>query len=390
MSNLTYGLLLEASRAGGPSALAERTHLRPAAGDEALIAPAKYATSKGGNGTYVYETRFIDGEPTRTVLIDSRTSVANRLESALVQAIEEGHSLLERIPRIRVTYSGADPVLSFTDLELPHRAFDAHIRLGSHNGAPVTSDAEYRKARNATPANAFDLLQLSPDTVIFGGWDSTRRAHQARFASTTVGEVIGVLANQEQVQPTRRSGARIDPVAPSFALSKADIAKLADSLGADAGSKASKAKKASDFLLGAIPPGTEALDGIATRSILRSQVVSFSTLRSLRFGRGADGDAAVRALLAAIILQALARSDSELLLRANTHLVEAESPELTIDRRAGRDEQLDPLTIETADTLLEQAFDRAESAAGLNWHGQIFEVEGNPAIPGAAEATEAD
>lgn len=390
MSTLSYALLLEATHTGGPSALTERTHLRPAAGEEALVAPAKYATTKGGNGTYVYETRFVDGEPTRTVLIDSRTSVANRLEAALIQAIEDGHALLGRVPRIKVTYSESDPVLSFTDMELPHRAFDGHVRLGTHNGVPVTEDPTYRNARNATPANAFALLQLSPDTVIFGGWDSTRKAHQARFASTTVGEIIGVLANQEKPEPTRRSGARIDPLAPSFTLSKTDVAALAQRLGEDAGSKARKAKKASDFLIGAIPPGTDSLDGIATSSILRSQVLSFSTLRSLRFGKGAEGDAAIRALLAAIVLEALVRSDAELLLRANTHLVEKERPELVIDRRYGEDEHLDPLTIESADALFEEAFDRAEKTAGLDWNGQIYEVEGNPVIPGAAEATEVD
>lgn len=390
MSILSYAHLLEASHPGGPSSLTERTPLRPAAGDQALVAPAKYASTREKNGTYVYETRFDGSGPVRTVLIDSRTSVANRLEAALVQAIEDGHSLLRRIPRIRVTYSTTDPQVIITDMELPHRAFDAHIRLGTHDGRPVTDDPVYRDARNSTPANAFSLLELSPDTVIFGGWDSTRKAHQARFASTTVGEVIGVLADQDHFQPTRRSGARIDPLAPSFTLSKSDITNLAHSLGQDAGSKASKAKKASDFLVGAIPPGTDSLDGIATRSIEKSQVISFATLRSLRFGKGTEGDAAVRALLASIVLEALVRSDAELVLRANTHLVEKARPELILDRRFGEQEQLEPLTIEVVDGILEEAFDRAEKDADLDWSGQVFEVEGNPILPGAAVATEDD
>lgn len=388
MVELNYDLVFEGCHAGGSSALVERTQLAPAAGDGALVAPAKYL-SKGGSSTYVYEMRPFAGEALNTVLIDSRTSSANRLEDALVRAIDDGHELLGRIPRVRVTYSQADPAVSFTDMEMPHRLFDGHIRLGTHDGEAVTSEAVYRRARNSSPANAWDILQLSPDTVIFGGWDSTRRARQARFAAVTVGEIYGVLADQDSARPSpsKRSGARIDPMAPSFVISPAQAKEMAASLGDDVSARVKKATKGSDFLIGAIPPGTDAFDGIATREIVRSRVLSFSTLRSLRFGKGAEGDAAIRTLLASIVLSAMARANSELLLRANAHLVEKAAPSLTIDRRFGESAELEPLTIEATDALLEQSFAKAEQEAGINWNGQIYEVEGNPTLPASADAT---
>ncbi|MCH4250342.1 MAG: type I-U CRISPR-associated RAMP protein Csb1/Cas7u [Microbacteriaceae bacterium] len=388
--SITMEMLTEASSAGGSSALTSRTRLAPAAGEQALVAPARYA-GRGGS-TYVFERRLVHAEPVSTVLIDSRTSAANRLEDALSQAIANGHSLLSRIPRMRVSYSQAEPSVHFLDIDLPHRAFDAHVRLGSHDGRPVTEDETYRNARNASPDRAKALFDLSPDTVLFGGWDSTRKSHQARFPASVVGEIIGILADQSHPDSpedvvTRRSGARIDPLAPSFDLSPTAVKSLGANLGPDVSDKARKAKKASDFLLGAIPPGVDALDGVATSGIIRTHVLSFASLRQLRFGTGSDGDVAIRALLAALAIDLIARSDAELALRANTHLVEIEHPNLVLDRRYGERTKLTPPTISEADTLLEAALNRAAKVANVDWHGQVYEIEGNPAIPGAADAT---
>lgn len=389
MSKLTLDHLDQAARAGGSSALTSRTSLTPVAGEQALVAPAKYADNNGG-ATYVFENRFLDGEPVKTVLIDSRTSSANRLEDALLDALADEHPVLSRIPRLRVTYSKADPQVDFTEIEAPHRAFDGHFRLGTHDGVAVTEVPEYIAARNATPDSAAALLALSPDTVLFGGWDSTRKARQARFPANVVGEIIGVIANQSASPEdviTRRSGARIDPVAPSFDLSQATIKQLNDLLAKDSQGAPKPVKKTSGFLIGAIPPGVTNLDGIATRQIIRSHVVSFASLRRLRFGQGKDGDAAIRALLAAVAIDLITRADSELVLRANAHLREAEAPQLVLDHRFGKFEQIDPPTIDETDTLLQQAYDRAIDVASLDWHGQTFEVEGNPSIPGAADDT---
>lgn len=68
---------------------------------------------------------------------------------------------------------------------------------------------------------------MSPETVIFGGWDSTRSKNQLRIPSVLVGETYGVLADQKDDPAIHRAGGRIDPVGASVNVSnKADRAKI--------------------------------------------------------------------------------------------------------------------------------------------------------------------
>lgn len=99
MTKLSVEMLLEASRPGGAGALSSVTRLAPAGGEHSLVAPAKYAS--GNKGTYVFETREIDGQPTKTVLIDSRSSMANRIEDGLNKGIKDGNEILCAMPKLR-------------------------------------------------------------------------------------------------------------------------------------------------------------------------------------------------------------------------------------------------------------------------------------------------
>ncbi|VCT88679.1 hypothetical protein MHAS_00363 [Mycolicibacterium hassiacum DSM 44199] len=343
---------------------------------------------------FAYETRFVDGEPVETVIIDSKQSQLNRVEQQLSLAIETGDPLLSRVPRIRVSYDGA----SYTDLDLPHRAFDGHIRAGNLNGQPVTDSPEYRAVRDASPANARALLETSPASLVFGSWDSTRRSHQGRYRSALVGEIIGVLADQSEnarVSP-KRGGARVDPVAMSVQLTGKDFEailagqeselspKTVEEIRKTAAKAKNKPVSASHLGLGGIPPSLDALGVVACRRIIRSHVLSFSALRQLRFGATAEGDVACRALLAAFALNGLARSDAELSLRANCDLVELAPATVTLDERHGQHKELASLTIAEADALLEQAIDEATQKAGVRWDGQVLEVVGNPIVLGGA------
>ena len=109
--------------------------------------------------------------------------------------------------------------------------------------------------------------------------------------------------------------------------------------------KNGKLVSASMLGLGGIPPTLDTLSGVACERVIRSHVLSFATLRQIRFGAGADGDAACRALLAALALNALARSDAELYLRANCDLRERGPSEVEIDQRGGGRLALEPLSI---------------------------------------------
>lgn len=400
MSDLDYSTLLAACQPGGSSVLTSVTELEPAGGSHAAVAPAKFV--QGDKSVFAYETRYIDDVAQQTVVLDSKQSQLNRIEQPLSFEIAAKHPLLSQVPHIRVIYNDGAEV--YTDLDLPHRAWDGHFRAGTIDGKPSTTDPRYRAARDATPANAQALLEFSPTSLVLGSWDSTRRSNQGRYRSALVGEIIGVLADQgpDARVPNLRGGARVDPVAMSvqlggkelesvIAAQEADLSpKLVEKLRGEIKKAGTKEKSASNLGLGGIPPSLDALGSVACRRIIRTHVLSFSALRQLRFGTDRDGDAAARALLAAYALAGLARSDSELNLRANCDLVEAGPATVTLDGRYGKKAEFDPLTIDAADTILETALAEARTNAGVRWDGLVLTVVGNPAIHGAAVADSAE
>jgi CRISPR-associated protein Csb1 len=401
MGHLSLDMLLEAGRPGGASCLTSVTELEPAAGPHASVAPAKFASSdsRDKKGAYAYERRYLGGEAQTAVLIDSKQSQLNRCEAALAQAVADGHEVLSRMPRVVVTYDRGGIEEDYSDLTLPHRVFDGHIRAGSVAGQPVTQLHAYRAIRNACPTNARALLDASPVSVIFGCWDSSRSARQGRWRSALVGEIVGFCSDD---RPATRGGARVDPVGMQIQLGATDLRALADrqrselsvknytsTVGAAAKSNG-KPVSASMLGLGGIPPSLDTLAGVACQPIIRSHVLSFATLRQIRFGAGPDGDVACRALLAALALNALARSDAELYLRANCDLREHGPTTVEVDQRGGGRLSLDTLSVEAADALLADALAVAEKSAGVSWNGVVLQVTGDPAIVAGAVAEDAE
>ena len=396
--------LKKACASGGASTLVSVTELKPAAGEHASVAPAKFV--EGNKTTFAFETRYIDGEAARVVLIDSKQSQLNRAEAAIMQDIRAEHPVMRKLPRIEVTYENDGKSITYTDLELPHRFADGHIRAGEIDGQPATAHEKYRAVRNSTPADLSALLDTAPAAAVFGGWDSLRKNNQLRLRSALVGEIIGVLADQNlsgEEQLSRRGGARVDPLEMSVRLSAVDMEQLVKSQEGELSDKfvskrredIKKAKKdtalsGSVLGLGGIPPQLDALGGVACQKIIRSWVLSFATLRQLRFGKNEEANIAARALLAALGLSAIARAEQELYLRANCDLVEAEEPQVTLDGRYGNTRPLNHITVETADDLLAQAIDYAQSHHVAHWNGQVLSVTGNPVILRGAVAESED
>jgi CRISPR-associated protein Csb1 len=399
MGKITLDLLVTASMPGGGSCLTSVSELEPAAGPHSSVAPAKFAVHKdsGKNdrekkrGVYAYERRYLDGVLSSTVIIDSKQSQLNRCEAALDQAITDGHPTLSRVPRVEVAYQRDGITEVYSDLTLPHRIFDAHVRSGKVDGTPVTQLDAYRAIRNAAPANARAVLEASPVSLVFGSWDSSRSKRQGRWRSILVGEIIGFCADSAAKEITLKGGARVDPVGMQVNLTEAKLKALAEEqraeLSGGAYKKATSANgkdgapvSASMLLLGGIPPTLDALSGVACSSIIRSHVLSFAALRQLRFGAGPEGDAACRALLAALALNALARSDAELCLRANCDLREQGATRVKIDQRGGDEVALEALTIAEADALLDAALTAAQQRAGVAWNGVVLRVTGNPDV----------
>jgi len=392
MSTITLQHLLDACSPGGASVLTSVTPLEPAAGPHASVAPAKFLEGKGRTAkpVFAYERRFWDGEAVTAVLIDSKQSQSNRLEAAVSAAIADQDPVLARTPRIELRFEDGQV---YSDIDLPHRAFDGQIRAGTINGEPATAAQEYWELRNATVADARPLLERSPITLLLGGWDASRKTHAGRYRSLLVGEIIGILSDQgrdPEVNQSKRGGARIDPLGARIQLDQAEREAIAGVQKSELSDKAytnsyGKGGKSSSLGLGGIPPSLEQLGGVTCRAIIRSHVLSFAALRALRFDSPtSEGDVACRALLAALALNGLARSDAELLLRANCDLVEAGPAVVTLDKRYGQKENFEPLSIEQAQELLSAAIDNAVQAANLTWDGSILVVEGNPTILAAA------
>ncbi len=341
MPSLSYEDIQQACQPGGPSCLTSVTELAPAAGTHASIAPAKFAdpNPRGNNAVYAYEHRYIDGELRTVVIVDSKQSQLNRLEAAIALAIADGHPLLSRLPRLElvVVRDGVER-RRLWDLELPHRPFDAHFRVGTIGGQSAIDNEKYKSIRDATPANARALLDNSPLSLVLGCWDSSRPSGQWRGRSVLTGEIIGVCHDKQLDMEDKKGldmedkkgGARIDPLGAQVRLSPDKMKALAEvqkgELSKDTYDKIIKLKpkengdglvSASILGLGGIPPNLTSLAGVACERIIRSHVLSFAALRQLRFGGEPSADVACRALLAALALNGLARSDAELSLRAN-------------------------------------------------------------------------
>ncbi|MBM9433927.1 type I-U CRISPR-associated protein Cas7 [Flaviflexus sp. JY899] len=368
--------------------------MAPAGGPHCTVAPGRYVTKVGSNPTYNFGIRYVDGEPKVTVVIDSGQSQSNRGEIAVERGRRDAssviHAILARIPTIEVDYDGE----KFSDWNLPHRVFDAHIRAGYVDGEPVTKNSIYRSARDSNQENARALMDLSPISLTNGSWDATRKSHQGRYRSALESEIIGVLADQSTTrpEPNLSGGARVDPVAASVKLDKKTMTALADnqrdelskgnydSILKEAKAAGNDVTSASKLGLGAIPPTLEALGGVACSQIIRSHVLSFATLRQLRFGLDAEGDIARRVVLAALGIVVMALANDELYIRANCNLVELDYPETVLDERYGKKRFIAPITVEHAGKLLEDAVAYATQVGELDWHGQVFEVQGDTSI----------
>lgn len=399
-STLTFSDLLNACAQGGPSVMTSVTELSAAAGTHASITPAKFV--EGKSSVFSFETRYIDGEPVETVMIDSIPSSANRGESAIVRDIMAGNKVLVRIPRIELAYGNR----VFSDMDLSHRYTDGHIRAGKYEDKPVTDAQWYKNLRDGSNRNYKALLNTAPIALVCGVWDSTPRSNQTRIRRAVTGETIGVLADQtrpgaEQQGP--RSGARVDPVGASVMLDPGDFEEIVANQKAALSAK--KVKEFQDAIkklktgqkisgskvgVGALPPTLDPLGGVSCSRVIRSWVVSFTALRQLNFGETAEENIAGRALVAALAIALVARAEQELYYRSNCDLVEVAAPEVKLDLRYGNFKNLDPLSVEGADKVLSEAIDHAEKLGVADWQGQVKKVEGNPAIYNNAVADSED
>lgn len=358
----------------------------------AIIAPARYRNERTRATEFVFEPRYIENEFRPTVLVDSKSSQANRSEEGVLTARRAGGAAAA-VPVIAVRYAHR----TLLDLEMPHRAFDAHVRLSSYEGRPVVDCAWYRDLRDATEADLTPVFTTSPSSIAWGGWDSLRRSGQLRLRSLFVSELFGVIPDNPGAGLSRRSGARLDPLGQQIYLTPAEYEALlsrqrehmSDRTVREVEGQIAKARKkqrkdrdevlitASTLGLGGIPPGTEEPFGVAVSEVRRVRTYSLAKLRRLRFGGSEDEDVAARTALLALLLLGAAYADADPELRAYCD-VGAPRATVLLD-----DEQVDlDLSIEACTEFLAHAIERLPRR--LAWTGQVIELEGHEALASGA------
>lgn len=226
------------------AAIRRHRRLLPAGGPGDKIFPPTYpGENRNDPARHVFETRRIDGNDVRCVLIDSVQSQANRLEEALLDAIRDGRL---GMPYVAVDFRGQkarlgsravkrkkddkaaaaeelvpvdpdvkgedyplDDLGEVTSLDAPHRVFDAILRDSGIDGRPFKDTDIGARLLLANIRNATALFEISPSALVFGAWNSTGEGGGlgAKFPRILVAEIIGVGAC-----PGRRVSSRIDPM----------------------------------------------------------------------------------------------------------------------------------------------------------------------------------
>ncbi|MHB8836353.1 MAG: type I-G CRISPR-associated RAMP protein Csb1/Cas7g [Candidatus Methylomirabilia bacterium] len=369
---LTFEVLKKAV-AGTAAAFRCVTEYQPAGGPGDKVFPPTYE-----GGKYATEERWVGGEKVPCVLLDSVQSQANRMELALLDAIEAGEMDL---PRLVVEFKDPKLVkpLRVTSLDAPHRAADAIFRDSELKGKKFR-DSELGKALDKTDVrNAAPLFGLCPTALVFGLWDSTgpRGGLGAKFQRAIVSEMIGLNA-----VPGVKTSSRIDPL--QIMVGAGPVLKNSDGsweLGKSWPNKDYEKKVKSDqrpsvLNHGNIPPSISD-GGFTISKAIQTTVISLATLRRLRFplngaaASDAKTNVTARVALAAIGLAAasLARAEgADLRSRCQLFPTGAIVWELLDDPTA--EPQRFTLKRDAAIALAKGAIDAVRSSE-LPWGGEV-------------------
>lgn len=314
--------------------------LQPLGGCGDTVSPPTFAQAQGEEKgpRYVWSERRLDNETVRTCLLDSPASQANRLEEALLELIQSGRLVLP-LHRLTVPNIGV-----LTDLELPHRAYDAAIGTAKlEDGSEWSKSDVARAIRKASRKDASELFKHAPLVLVLGGWDShsgtAANAWQGRHEKAVWSKIVAVDASK-----MNRPGGRLDPMG----LPSSKIVKIGD------------VKKALvDQGLGVKPPSMDKHPrvSISMRYAEQRSVISFAVLRRIGFG-GSGRDSAARNFLAALGilgLAALHRDGGHL--RSECDLVCEQTDGWHIRRDDSSDEAFSGITVELALKVVEEARD---------------------------------
>ena len=360
--------------------------LQPLGGRGDAVSPPTFAQAEGDEKgpRYVWSERRIADETVKTCLLDSPASQANRIEESLLALVQSGNLSLP-VHRLHVPNLG-----TLTDLELPHRTYDAAVGTAKlADGTRWADSTVAKKIRGASRKNAAALLEHAPLILVLGGWDShsgmASNAWQGRHEKAVWSKVVAIDAFK-----MNRPGGRLDPMGLPSSDKKVNLSdssevpteeqktalkNLAEEqnvtkieqglkrLAKDLSEKQA-AKKLSDQGLGVVPPSMAKFPrlSITMRHAEQRSVISFGVFRKIGFG-GNDKDRVAREFLAALGilgLAALHRDGGHL--RSECDLVCERSNGWQIRRDDSPDELLSGITVERSLEVVQEALSRFPSS----------------------------
>jgi CRISPR-associated protein Csb1 len=390
------------------------TDLEPLGGPGSKVFPPTYGVDERAPITrYAVEERVItdgDGAEVRraeSVVLNSVAAQAHAFSGALLSAREAGELDL---PLVGVDFTRSPGVEEFgviTDLQCPHRVYDAIIRdsLEGEGGqiAPGPSKSAARSSRSrraptppaaeqsggvlfrygpigqgvtrASTRNATALYRHAPSALLFGAWDSTgpRGARGSRFERAITSEIVAT-----DIALGKTTSSRIDPL--GIEKDVVPIYRTADSGWTLDKKEAVKTTtlRPSEINHGNIRPSINfTAGGVTARAIQATTVLSLIQLRRLQFPEDADGNSfegnarakasdAARATLAALGLAATALAfEAGFDLRSRCVLAPTSDLRFEAVGRSGEINEFS-LTGQQALELVGQSA-RSAAAAGLPW-----------------------
>ena len=398
---ITYATLrdrLAASSAG----IRATTSLQPMGGENDKIFPPTYGVADSAATKYASEERVVDGVVERSVVVDSVASQANRMELALLDAIETG--LVDvPVPFVDFSNTAVGDVGRLTALEAPHRIFDAIFRDSLLDGELFRLTPVGRSITEASIANATALFRHAPTALLFGAWDSTgpKGGRGAKYERAITSEIAAI-----GVSYGTKTSSRLDPLAieakagPIYQAADPEKGWTLDpSEAAQDKGKPLQVKggdgadgRPSQVNHGNIAPSVDTrAGGVTAKAINSTMVLSFAQLRRLRFpfnsaGEAltgtarAEAEAAARCALAAIGLAAHALATAGGYdLRSRCVLVPTTASQFELIGRSLDEVSNFDLDADAACELVQEAASGAR-AAGLAWDGEPLALVPSPKL----------
>lgn len=355
-----------------------------------LVYPPTYAVKSGSK--HLFRQAWIDGEQHKVVVLDSPQSQSNRVEDAVMEAMEAGQLTY---PDIRVDVPRRDGVTEhYSVLQLSHRIYDAVLFAATLDGVPYRKSEVGRALLAARPKNATAVFHHAPLALVLGAWNSHTGGGplSAKFQRLLTSEIIGVDAEE-----ATRGAVKFDPMdireAAGPLVESLDPARMFELAGPSKGkSKQKGTKKPSELGFGNVPALEER--GASVAWAVQNAYISMPAVRRLAFPdehgkRSPARDVAGRVAVTALALYGIAQQAAQgYSLRSGCDLVAERAP---VVQALGRTlEDVQPLSVDVPDTkkLLDTCLEKA-AEHGLRWRERALELQADERLVTMVERSRA-